>query len=366
MRIGIIADALDDQYAGIHIYTREIIRSLARLDKKNSYVIVRQKHGEQFDGMEELVIPTKGIPGHGAHRLFFQVPKMLRKAKVDAVIEPRHFGPFNLPKKIKRLTVIHDLTPVIMPHFHRFPSQLLQRTFLPFILSRADHVITNSAYTLSDIVQYYPDTKDKITAIHLGKEAIFKPKKDPSVLKKYHIHSPYFLFVGTIEPRKNLMTLLKAYEKFRENSAQNHQLVLVGKLGWQSNDVLKAIDQSPFKGDIIRAGYVDRVDLPVLYSMTEAFIYPSFYEGFGLPVLEAMACGAPCIVSNISSLPEVGGDAALYFDPQEFNGLLKQINNIVHDGQLQIQASKKSLEQAERFSWDRAGREMMALFDQLS
>lgn len=363
MRIAFIADALDDQYAGIHIYTLEILNALAKLDTQNNYIAVRSKLGTALHpDIEQIILPVLSIPGYSAYRLLVKIPQALVKAKADIVIEPRHFGPFNLPKHIRRMTVIHDLTPILFPEMHQRFSRTLQRWFLPSILRRADHVITNSFYTQQDVEQYYPITKGKITAIQLGKDSIFKPTKNDLILKKYKIKKPYFLSVGTIEPRKNLSTLLSAFEVFKQQTNNNYQLVLTGKSGWKNADLMAAIEQSAFSEDIILTGYVAWEELPVLYSAAEVFIYPSLYEGFGLPVLEAMACGTVVLVSEVSSLPEVGGAAAHYFPPTSVDALCEKMIELSQNQDLRDRSAALSLAQAEKFSWERAARGMVELW----
>lgn len=364
MRIAFIADALDNQYAGIHIYTREIIKALAKVDKENTYIALRMKAGNEFEGLpvEQLVVPSPPLPGYAGFRLFVKIPQALVKAKADIVIEPRHFGPFNLPKHIKRMTVIHDLTPVLFPKMHEWVSSQLQRRFLPSILKRTNHIITNSEYTKADVLRVYPFTKNKTTAILLGKEAIFKPTHNDAVLPKYGIQKPYILSVGTLEPRKNLSRLLLAYEQMKAQINPLIQLVLVGKKGWKNKDLMERIAQSPFAKDIILTGYVERQDLPVLYSSAAFFVYPSLYEGFGLPVLEAMACGTAVLTSNVSSLPEVGGDVALYFNPESVEELTKQLIFLIQNNKEREERAERSLKRAEGFSWEKAAREMKKLF----
>lgn len=362
MRIAIIADALDQQYAGIYIYTKEIIKAIATLDTSHQLIIVRAKAKNEFEGVEEIVIPERSFLGHAAYRLLILIPHALNQAKVDVVIEPRHFGPFNLNNKIKRITVIHDLTPLLFPKWHQFSSQLLQRIFLPHILKRADHIITNSTYTSQDVNKIFPFTKGKTTAILLGKDTIFRPTVSKDVLKKYKVQQPFFLFVGTFEPRKNLSTLIKAFNKFKATTNATHQLVLIGKKGWKNTSFFKDLEQSPFRKNIILTGYVERAELPVFYTMATAFVYPSHYEGFGLPILEAMTCGTIVISSNTSSLPEVGGTAANYFSPEDEQALT---NFLIEFSLKKEQQSTASLQQSQKFSWLKAAQQLILTLENL-
>ena len=366
MKIAFLADSLDFQYGGIHVYTKELLTALAEIDTKNEYLIIRNKKTGEFQGCEEIAVPYPSIPGYRAWRIFFQLPKIIKKNNVDIVVEPAHFGPFNLPSKIKRITVIHDLTMFLFPEYHIFASQFLQQKFLPRILRKADHIITNSANTSKDLHQFFPFTKNKSTSILLGKDQIFQPFKNENLLKRYKITVPYFLCTATLEPRKNIELLIEAFNDFKEKTALPYQLVLIGKKGWKAEPIFKAIENSPFKKDILLPGYVPKEDLPVFYSMAEIFIYPSKYEGFGLPILEAMACGTPIITSNISSLPEVGGTAAEYFSPDSFSGLSQKMILLAQNPKKQEEMGQKSLKQAAKFTWKKTAFETIKVFENLT
>lgn len=366
MKIAIIADALDYQYAGIYYYTKELLNALAKVDTQNEYWIVRSKsEGDISSNVRELIIPTKKFPGAAPYRLFVTIPRILAKKGIDIVVEPRHFGPFNLPKKIKRITVIHDLSPLHHPEWHQFASRKLQHFFLPSILKRADYVITNSVFTAQDVIQHFPITKNKIKGILLGKESFFTPQVNPTVLTKYKISKPYLLHTGTIEPRKNLGLLLASFENIKR-AGQDLQLVLVGKFGWKSEDFMKKVNASSFKEDIKLLGYVERLELPVLYSAATIFVYPSHFEGFGLPVLEAMSCGTPVVTSDVSSLPEIIGKAGILFTPNDLDNLTHQLLKILQTPSLQTSLSKLSLEQAATFSWEKTALETLAVFEQIA
>ena len=366
LKIAIIADALDYQYAGIYYYTKEIIKALAAIDSYNEYFIVRSiSEGDTSKNVKELIIPQATFPSAAPYRLFVQIPRLLAKKQVDIVVEPRHFGPFNLPKSIKRVTFIHDLTPLHHPEWHQFASRFLQQLFLPSILKRTDHVLTNSEYTKQDIIQHFPVTRHKITSTLLAKESFFKPQEDIDLLRDLGINGPYLLHVGTIEPRKNLQVLIEAFEQLKQDATLSLQLVLVGKQGWKSESVFKAIENSPYKKDIKVLGYVERQALIALYSSAEAFVYPSLFEGFGLPLVEAMACGCPIISSNAACLPEIAGKAGLYFSPTSSKELIEQFQLLQSSPSKKSSLKQLSLQQAAKFSWKKTAKETLAVFELL-
>ena len=354
MHIAIIADPIDKQMAGIHYLTKHLVSNLSILGKKNTYSIIRfKKEPDQLNIKTIILKNTLPFLRNDPVRTFITLPLLLKKLNPDVVIETAHFGPFNLPKNIKRITIIHDLSPIKFPKFHPFLSRFLQRFFLPGIIKRADLLISNSKNTSLDLKTIYPESKGKIVQIYLGKEDFFKPKPAEDIFNRYQIKKPFFLNIGTIEPRKNLITLLNAFTLFKQAHKSKVQLVIAGSKGWKNHSFFQKLKSHPYREEIKLLGYVDRIDLPALYSNAAAFIYPSFYEGFGLPVLEAMACGAPCIVSNSSSLPEVGGDAVLYFDPHHASELKDQMLLVHHNKALQNSLKEIAITQASRFSWEK-------------
>jgi glycosyltransferase involved in cell wall biosynthesis len=364
MRIAIIADPIDNQKGGIHVYTREMVRALLENDRENEYILLREKHDPELAGVRQIVIPNIRVGmGLAALRLFFIVPLILWWNKVDAVLEPAHFGPFNLPRHIKRITAIHDLTPILFPQYHRWHSQLLQKLFLQSILRRASLILSNSRHTTRDLEQHYPFTQGRIATIHLGPQPGFQPQRSRDFLEAQHIRQAYWLAVGTIEPRKNLVRLLAAYRLFRERTAESAPLVIVGQRGWKAEAFYEALEAHPFREDILLVGFVPDQALAELYSHAIGLVYPSEYEGFGLPVLEALACGCPVICSAVSSLPEVGGELAYYVDPYDVESIAQQMMAL-HALPAPARADLKAAAAAwaAGFSWQRYARECVEAF----
>ncbi len=366
MRIAILADPIDNQNAGIHVFTKEMVDALIRTNPGHEIILIREKVDDTLQSVKQIAIWNTRLPiGFASLRLFFIVPLVLHIKKVDVVLEPAHFGPFNLLKYIKRVTIIHDLTPILFPYFHRWHSQFLQKIFLKGILNKTDLIIANSDNTANDICKVYPQNCKKVKRIYPGKTEHYKHVNKPGVLAKYNISNPYFLFVGTIEPRKNLMVLLDAFTIFKTQNKNNILLVIVGGIGWKSEAFTAALNDHPFKDSIICTGFADAEDLPTLYSQSMALIYPSLYEGFGLPVVEAMSCGTPVITGNNSSLPEAGGNAALYFDATDANALATHMETIYVDPALRKKLSIRALEHVQKFDWDNFATSAWKAFDAL-
>ncbi|OAV44830.1 glycosyltransferase family 1 protein [Lewinella sp. 4G2] len=351
MRVAIIADPLDNQNAGVHVYVRELVRALAANPGEHEYILIREKVDPNLS-LRQVAVKNIRLPiGYASARLFFIIPRILRRLKVDAVFEPAHFGPFNLPKSVKRITMIHDLTPILFPQFHRWHSQQLQRLFLNRILQRADLIISNSLNTQRDVEQYYPFTQGKIQTILLGRNESFQPVTDRDFLSEYKITKPYFLYVGTLEPRKNLVLLLQAFTQLRKRALPQVQCVLVGGKGWKNELLDQALKDHPYRNDIIVTGYVSKDHLLQAYSHAEALVYPSIYEGFGFPILEALSCGTNVICPDNSSLPEVGGELAYYYPTHDTAALTDRMQEVLVGGQHVKERAAAGPAWSARFSW---------------
>jgi glycosyltransferase involved in cell wall biosynthesis len=355
MRIAIIADAVDNQKAGVHVFAREMILALIRNNPSHELILIREKRDPALKNVEQVIVPNTRLPvGFASIRLFILVPLILLRKKIDVVVEPAHFGPFNLPKKIRRVTIIHDLTPVLFPHLHRWHSQILQRIFLRGILNKADIIIANSENTKRDICKTYPSNCKKVEKIYPGKSDLFIPhRNNNNILKKYKINSPYFLNVGTIEPRKNLMVLLEAFRIYKERIPDKTLLVIAGGRGWKSESFYNALNNHPNRDEIICTGYVEDAELPALYSHAMAMIYPSVYEGFGLPVIESMSCLTPVIAADNSSLKEAGGNLAAYFQSDNAEELAMLMMKFAHESGIRRLDANAVREHLKQFDWDK-------------
>ena len=356
MRIGIIADPIDNQSAGVHVYTKEMVLSLLQQDRVNEYIIIRQKKGEEIDksytNVKEIVVANSSLPiGYASLRLFLIIPFIFRREKVDVVIEPAHFGPFNLPKSIKRITVIHDLTPILFPEWHRWHSGVLQKIFLPHILKRTDYILTNSLTTENELHRIYPFTRSKTWMIYPGFKNLVPVDNETAFIEKYHTASiPYFLFVGTLEPRKNLSLLLDAFTIFKSKTLSKTRLIIAGGKGWKNEAFFERFNQHPFKNDIVITGYLSNEELSFLYRHALAFIYPSQYEGFGFPVIEAMSAGTQVITTAKTSMDEITSPYATTFrnnDPQDLADKMVQIAPL-HSDSSKIKDLKLV---AEKYDW---------------
>jgi glycosyltransferase involved in cell wall biosynthesis/GT2 family glycosyltransferase len=362
-KFGLIADSIDNQYAGIHYYTLNLLKAISKTKNCDDFVIVRQKEdNELFNFRQKVIKPLFSFLRLDPIRTFIKIPYFFNSQKVDIVIEPAHFGPFFLRKNIKRVTVIHDLTPLLLPQFHPFYSILLQKIMLKRILKKADLVIVNSENTKNDVTKMFPVTQNKIKRIYLGKDESISKTDSKEGLQEYNISSPYILYVGTIEPRKNLIELLSAFQLLKDKKYP-HKLVIVGKLGWKNKDFYNALNNHKYSDDIVCTGYVPQEMLASIYSHATVFVYPSLYEGFGFPVLEAMSCGVPVVTSNSSSLTEIADGNCLHYQLGSAIQLTECIEKIITNSVFAQELSNKGKKQSEKFTWDNCAKEFLEALD---
>ncbi|MDD3861685.1 MAG: glycosyltransferase family 1 protein [Candidatus Gracilibacteria bacterium] len=326
MHILFLADTIDNQNAGVHFYTKHLIQALLKLDKKNRYSFIHQKENVFFKDTEHYIIPSSKGLGKESYRRIFKIPKLIKKLKPDIVVEPAHIGPFNIPKSIKRVTIIYDLTPIIFSKFHIKRSWVIHKLLLGKVIRNASLLIAISENTKNDILKLYK-TNAKIEGIYPGISApnLVTPELKEAGLSQ--IKSPYLLYVGTIEPRKNLNLLVDAFLELKSEHNLPHSLVLAGGIGWKIKPLLNRLKNH--QKDIILTGYITEEQKASLYKHADTLIYPSLYEGFGLPPLEAMSYGIPVICSTGGSLKEIFSNHALMFEPNDKETLKKHILSVI-------------------------------------
>ena len=263
---------------------------------------------------------------------------------------------------------VHDLIFRRYPAHHKRLNRWYLNATMPLFCRRAGHIIAVSEQSKRDVIEAYSIPPDKITVIYEAADPRFCPQPVDvlgDVRARYGLPDRYLLFVGTIEPRKNLGRVLAAFEELHAEGL-TEALVIVGKRGWLYDDFFARLEQSPAKQSVIFPGFVPDVDLPAVYAGAQAFAFPSEFEGFGLPVLEAMACGTPVVCSNTSSLPEVAGDAAFLVDPLDVGALTDGLAHVLQDETLREQMRDRGIAQSARFSWTRAAEETLAVYRRLT
>jgi len=259
------------------------------------------------------------------------------------------------------------MTFLFFPQYHERYKTVYFKKMIRSSLTRADKIISVSYSTTKDIISCFPQTdRRKISTIHNSAAEVFHPCADRAEVKRqtqpYALPDKYLLYVGTLEPRKNIIGLLKAYSALDRSLRDAYKLVIVGKKGWHYADVYKYVEEHGLNDRVVFAGYVAEEVLPFVYNGASLFIYPSFYEGFGIPVLEALKCGLPVITSNLSSMPEIAGQAAILIDPNRSEEIAGAIARVLGDEKYAGEMRRLSLAQARNFSWQKCAAETMAVY----
>jgi glycosyltransferase involved in cell wall biosynthesis len=271
--------------------------------------------------------------------------------------------------KTRTLLTVHDLSFVRVPDAASPSLKAYLDTVVPRSVKRADHILADSQATKHDLIAVYGTAPEKITVLLSGVEKRFKRVTDNHSLlttrSKYYLgQRPYILSLGTVQPRKNYERLVQSLHRLR-STGHDVDLVIVGGRGWLENPLYETIRQLKLEDHVHITGFADEADLPALYSGAVCFALPSLYEGFGIPVLEAMACGVPVVTSTISSLPEVAGDAALMIDPYNVEELTEALRRLIIDDSLQNHLIQRGYQQAAAFTWERAAAQLLQVYQQL-
>jgi glycosyltransferase involved in cell wall biosynthesis len=400
MRIGIDYTSAATQGAGIGRYTRELMRALLAMPSPHTYSLFYAR-SQRIDP-SNFQLPTSNLhhlPFHDKwlmrlwQRLQIPLPVELIVGKVDLF----HSPDFTLPPTLSgvpTLLTVHDLSFVRDPD-SAWPSL---RAFLnkavPRSVKHATHVLADSIATKNDLIELFGTPTEKITVLYSGVEARFAPVRDQTeldrVCAKYHLPRPFILSVGTLQPRKNYGRLIEAFAEFingphpstsprthserseaesknvRGSALDAWHLVITGGKGWMYESIFEQVKSLGLENRVHFPGFVDDVDLPALYSAADLFAYVSLYEGFGLPLLEAMACGTPIIASNVSSLPEVVGDVGLQVNPRDVADITRALRSMLDDTDLRSQTIAAGLTRARTFTWEKAARELLTIYDSMT
>jgi glycosyltransferase involved in cell wall biosynthesis len=365
LRIGLDGDTLGRKRTGDESYLASLMRGLGCVDDTNDYVVyVRDpsKVGPSFEGLTRFAF-RRVAPQSIWLRFPIGLPLALRRDPVD-LLHVQYFVPPAAPCPV--VVTVHDISFAVRPDFFTRKDRFLLKTLVPWSLRRAARIITDVEYTKRDLVGMYDLSPEDIEVIPLAADPRYRPMDRARcrqiVAERHGISGPFVLYVGTLQPRKNVATLIRAYGMFRERTGLPHKLVLTGKPKYMYQSVLDALNEARYPDDIVLTGFVADADLPIYYNAASVFAFPSLYEGFGLPLLEAMACGTPVISSNVTSLPEVAGDAALLVDPTKPEAFCDALVQVLGDGEVADRLSQRGLEQAARFTWERTARETLAVY----
>jgi len=358
------------QGGGIGRYTRELLKALGRIDTGNDYRLFYASK-----------TPRHALPALGERFRVRQLPfhdiwlaRLWGRARVPAPVEwitgpvdVYHSTDFILPptRPITRtLLTVHDLSFVRDPGSAAPGLLTYLNDVVPRSVKRANHVLADSQATRADLIELYGTPAEKITVLYCGVEEVFAPVIEPATLAAMRARyglgdAPYILAVSTLQPRKNYVRLLEAFAQLPDRELR---LVFAGGKGWLYDSIFAAVERFGLTGRVTFAGFVADTDLPALYSAARVLAYPSLYEGFGLPMLEAMACGTPVVASTASCLPEVAGDAALLIDPHDVAALAEALDRAHTDDTLRAELVTRGKRRASGFRWDDAARQLVGLY----
>jgi len=350
------------QKAGLASYARELATHLLQ---REPGILWSAFHYDRYPPAP-LTAPLDALPRYvvpwGAYRwrLTTAIRHFLGRSmdRFFAGVGLFHATEHLLPRfsSVRTVFTLHDLIFLFHPETHKPLNRWFLTLMMPRFLRAADAIIAVSECTKRDAIRFYGIPEEKITVIYEGVSPHFRPASPEAVRavrEKYSLPEHFILYVGTIEPRKNLTALLEAFTNL-QSAICNLHLVFVGKKGWLYEGFFRRLRELGLEDRVLFTGYVPDEDLPAIYSAADLFVFPSLYEGFGLPVLEAMACGTPVVCSNTSSLPEVAGDAALLVDPTDMRALAGAMKRALTDEEKRKEMREKGLRRAAKFSWEKA------------
>lgn len=351
---------------GIGWFTYENLKRITRQHPEHEfYFLFDRKYSDEFifsDNIKPLIVhPQARHPV--LYYIWFEhsIPRVLEKIGADLFFSPD--GYLSLKSKIPSVNVFHDL------NFEHYPKDLplierkFYRHYFPEYAHKAVRIATVSEYSKKDIVNLYGVDRDKIDVVYNGANESFKPVDEEvkkSTKRQYSHGAPYFLFVGSLHPRKNLARLFPAFDQFKESDDQGVKLLIVGEKKWWTDSIEKAYEQMTHKDDVVFTGRLSVDQLHDVIASALALTYVSYFEGFGIPILEAFYCHTPVITSNVTSMPEVAGDAALLVDPMSINSITDAMKQMAGDEQLRKMLIEKGEERSKMFTWQKSSERLWA------
>jgi len=364
---------IKDKLEGIGWFTYETMKRLTREHPEHRFLFLFDREPDPEFLFSDNITPVRVWPP-ARHPYLWKywfdqaLPRVFRKYKPDLFISTDGF--LSLNTHIPTLLVIHDLgfehypehTPGIVSKYYR--------KFTPIYARKATRIVTVSEFSKRDIIQQYHIDPDKIDVAYNGAHEQYVPLPETEkkrVLQQYTNGKPYFLYVGSVHPRKNVQNLLLAYDALRRENTCDHKLLIVGRMAWKTEETRQVYENMQFKQDVVFAGHLQLEELTRVMASADAFVYPSLFEGFGIPVVEARYCGVPVITSNQSSLPEVGGPNAIYFDPQQPEAITAAMQQFLAERTVRIERAQADVQVRSLFNWDASAeniyRAMMSMRD---
>jgi glycosyltransferase involved in cell wall biosynthesis len=370
LHIAIDAHSVGAGLAGVETYITNLIEALAASGEANRYTlyVTKERGGDRFAGRWPHVSVRRTLPHTPFIRIPVTFPIELRRHPAD-LLHVQFTAPPFAPCRV--VATIHDLS------FEHLPETFNRRSWMQLRLTvrrtarTAAHIITLSEFSRRDLIETYGVAPERISVTPAAAAAHFRPATVEAVAgvrRRYGIDGDYVLAVGSIQPRKNLVRLVRAYSDLHRRRSHDKlpHLVLVGKRAWLYGETLRAVEQSGIASNVIFTGYVPEHDLPALYTGALCFVYPSYFEGFGLPPLEAMQCGAAVVAGDRTSLPEVVGDAGLLVNPFDEDAIGAALASLIDDGELRARLGERGRERAALFNWTDTARRTLQVYEQVT
>jgi glycosyltransferase involved in cell wall biosynthesis len=371
MRIGIDVRTFSRPKAGVARVLQCLLNGLLEIDLRNTYFLYSDRDfiPPLADARWQKRVYSRLRLLPGTFWLCTDLKRMIEKDRLDLFWGPEHVLPPGLPASMIRVVTIHDVVwkkyPETMGRFNRLTKRLL----VDRSIKEASLLIAVSNSTAFEARRLLDIPESRIRVIYNGVSQIFRPHPHGAsahyISQKYNVSHEYILALGTIEPRKNLQTLIDAAKILREKLGFSHQLVIAGSKGWKSSPIYGNLKRAGLThGEVVFSGYIEEEDLPKAYSGAKVFVMPSLYEGFGLPLLEAMACGAPVVCSDASALVEVGGDAVVSVPARRADSFAEAISRVCKDDILRVSMVEKGCQRAQQFSWERSAKQVLDVFEE--
>lgn len=374
MRIGIDVAMTADSKTGLPSYTRSLVEAFARVDQHNTYELYRITWHSFPSNYEQAVLPKApnfravcgGIPRRRLERRWHtEDRRKLLGPPPDVYFSPFHNAPDRWFPRL--VCVFHDVSFRVHPEFSTEANRVYCEQQFDRAMRLAHRIVTVSHFSKAEIVKHMGTPADRIDVVHEAADPMFRRVAGAALPARFQPQlggAPFALYVGSVEPRKNLATLVTAWAAIAKKTKA--RLAIAGGSGWKNSAVYEAVDRHGLRDSVQFLGFVTDDELLALYNTCALFCYPTLYEGFGLPVIEAMSCGAPVVTSRVASLPEVGGDAVRYVgDPRDDKALAAALLEVLEDTRLQERLRTAGLARAATFSWDRAAKETLAILERV-
>lgn len=365
MRIAI--GALVGSTGGPRTVAYHLIEQLAQLDNDHEYIILTDK-AEAFDHMDQLEVIELPLRSRSfvPYWEYVAVPAALRRSHADLYHNTRAVIPWRCP--CRSIMSIYDLAPFVFPDTFTKRQRLYLQWTTKDGIRRADFIFTISDYSRTDIINRMHVAPEKIRTIYLGVTDRFHVIKDPTRLttfrERHHIDAPILLYLGTVQPRKNVDTIIRSFAQLKRARRIPHHLYIVGREGWLTHGLKDLVHQEGVQDAVVFTGAVPDEEVPLFYNAADIFISPSSYEGFGLNILEAMACGTPVVTTAVSSIPEVTGDAALTVEPRDVQGTVDAVARLIDDPDLKALCIERGLARAKLFTWKAAAVQIAKMYQE--